>query len=145
MAEQDGTTRSNHEGPTPIGERERLMIERSMAAYASHVRSVVRFQRAVVEFRRSRSAHEALHDSLAMLARSRQAAADCRADLHSAVRAFVHVLRADARPPEMALGMTKRAMSAIVVAMPAGEAITDTKPLMDDVVRWAIEAYYDAA
>jgi hypothetical protein len=145
MAEQDGTTGGTREGRMPIGERERLMIERSMAAYASHVSAVVLFQRAVVEFRRSQSAHEALHDSLVKLAHSRQAAADCRDDVHAAVRAFVHVLRADARPPEIALGMTKRAMSAIVVAMPAGQTLTDSKPLMDDAVRWAIEAYYDAA
>ena len=32
-----------------------------------------------------------------------------------------------------------------LVAMPAGVALTDSKPLMDDAVRWAIEAYYEAA
>jgi hypothetical protein len=145
MTDHHGTTSSKVDGRTPIAERERLMIERSMSAYASHMRSVARFQRAVTEFRRVQSAHEALHDTLVMLARSRQAAADSRDAVHSAVRDFVHVLRADACPPEIALGMTKRAMSAIVVAMPVGVALSDSKPLMDDAVRWAIEAYYEAA
>jgi len=121
------------------------MIERSMCAYASHMSSVERFQRAAAEFRRVQSAHQALHETLVMLAHSRQAAADSRDAVHSAVRDFVHVLRADACPPEIALGMTKRAMRAIVIAMPAGTVLTDAKPLMDDAVRWAIEAYYEAA
>ena len=38
--------------------------------------------------------------------------------------------------------MTKRAVLAIVQAMPADETLPDSEPLVQDAVRWAIEAYY---
>jgi hypothetical protein len=109
------------------------------------MRSVARFQRSVIEFRRVRTSHQQLHEVIAELARNREAAAERRIAIHAAVRAFVHVLRADNRAPEIALGMTKRAIRAIVVAMPAGESLPDPEPLFDDAVRWAIQAYYEAA
>jgi leucyl-tRNA synthetase len=129
------------------------MIEQTMHAHAAHMRAVVRFQQAVVAFRRVQSSHQALHnslreslhDTLAKLAESRQAAAESREAVHAAVRAFVHVLRDADRPPEVALKLTKRTVTAIVVALPPWQEITDSKPLLDDAVQWAIEAYYDAA
>jgi leucyl-tRNA synthetase len=129
------------------------MIEQTMHAHAAHLRAVVRYQQAVVAFRRIQGSHEALqntlrdslHDTLVKLANSRQAAAQSREVVHAAVRAFVHALRDADRPPEVALKSTKRTVEAIVFALPPWQAITDSKPLLDDAVRWAIEAYYDAA
>lgn len=141
MPDDDETTG----GTTPAGERERHMLERSMVVYSAHLRSVVRDQRAVIEFRQAQRSHEALHTMLVELARNRQAAAEGRNAIRSAVRGYVLALRADNRAPEIALGMMKRAVSAIVVAMPMGEALPNPQPLLDDTVRWAIQAYYEAA
>jgi hypothetical protein len=129
------------------------MIEQTIHAHAAHLRAVVRYQQAVVAYRRVQGSHEALHntlrdslhETLVKLANSREAAARSREVVRVSVRAFVHALRDADRPPEVTLKMTKRTVGAIVFALPPWQAITDSKPLLDDAVRWAIEAYYDAA
>jgi hypothetical protein len=124
---------------------ERRPIERAMRAYATFLRAVERHQHAVAQFRLVRDSHETLHGMLQTLAADRQAAAAGRLSVRAAVRAYVHRLRAEHRTPEVALRMTKRACRAIVTEIPGDETIRNSDPLLEETVRWAIEAYYEAA
>jgi hypothetical protein len=145
MPDEHRANKSDGGDASAVGERERRLLERSVIAYAAHLRSVARCQRSVIDFRRAKSSHDELHSMLDALARNRAAAIDGRTDIQAAVRDFVHALRADHRAPEIALGMTKRAVRAIVVALPLGESLPNPETLLDDTVRWAIQAYYEAA
>jgi hypothetical protein len=140
---------SGNDGPQPREDaheaHERLPIERAVRAYATFLRSVERHQRAVSQFRQARHTHETLHSTLAELSAQRDAAAAGRLDVRTAIRTYVHVLRAEHRTPEVALRMTKQACRAIVVGIPAGDTLRNPEALLDDTVRWAIEAYYEAA
>jgi hypothetical protein len=126
-------------------ERERTSIERTMRAYGTFLRSVERYQQSVSRFRTTRNAHATLHALLTELAAERAVAAAGRLDVRDAVRHYVRRLRDEDRTPEVALRMTKRACLAIVIAMPAAESLRNPDALLDDAIRWAIEAYYEAA
>lgn len=116
-----------------------------MNAYAVFLCSVERHQRSVAEFRRVRDSHEALHTLLSELAANRESAAAGRLEIRIAVRAYVHRLRDEEHSPEVAVRMAKRTCHAIVLEMPAAQALRNADALLEDTVRWAIEAYYDAA
>jgi hypothetical protein len=126
-------------------ESERRSIERAMHAYAAFMRSAERFQKSVAEYRRLRDTHETMHGLLRELAANRESAASGRLEVRTAVRTYVHRLRAEDRAPEVALRLLKRTVRAIVLAMPPQDALRNPDELFDDTVRWAIEAYYDAA
>jgi hypothetical protein len=126
-------------------ERERSSIERTMRAYGTFLRSVERYQQSVAKFRTTRDAHASLHALLTDLAAERVVAAAGRLDVRDAVRLYVRRLRDEDRTPEVALRLTKRTCRAIVLAMPAAESLRNPDTLLDDAVRWAIEAYYEAA
>ena len=126
-------------------EPEQRSIERAMRAYAAFMRSAERYQKAVVEYRRLRDAHETMRGLLRELAAHRESAASGRLEVRNAVRTYVHRLRGEDRAPEVALRLLKRTVRTIVLAMPPQEALRNPDELFDDTVRWAIEAYYDAA
>jgi hypothetical protein len=143
------TDEPRHDGHEPRDDaqevRERLPIERAVRAYAVFLRSVEHHQRVVARFRLARDTHETLHSTLLELSTRRDAAAEGRLEIRSAIRKYVQALRAEHRAPEVVLRMTKHAYRAIVVAMPVEEALRNPEALLQDTVRWAIEAYYEAA
>jgi hypothetical protein len=126
-------------------EPERRSIERAMHAYASFMRSVERYQKSVADFRRLKDSHESMHALIRELAANREGAASGRLELRSAVQQFVKRLRSEERAPEVTLRILKRTMNTIVLAMPERESLRNPDALLEDSVRWAIEAYYDAA
>ena len=128
-----------------VGERERRLMEQTVAAYGQHLRAIVRFQKAVAEFRLAKEQHERLHATLNDLAATREATALRRLEIRGAVCQYVQALRDDARAPEIVLSMTKRAMRSIVLHMPSSESLLNPEPLLEEAARWAILAYYDAA
>jgi hypothetical protein len=130
---------------SPAYEPERRSIERAMHAYATYLRSQERYQQSVADFRRARSTHEAIQATLGHLAEGRASAAAGRLDIRTAVRTYVQRLRAEERPPEVALRMAKWTCRSIAFAIPADDALRNPDALLEDTVRWAIEAYYDAA
>ena len=56
--------------------------------------------------------------------------------------AYVRHLKADGLPPERMLVLVKTAFRE---AAPPELDPVDARALMEDVVRWSVEAYYDAA
>jgi hypothetical protein len=64
------------------------------------------------------------------------------AQLHVSVTAYVRSLRDDGTPPERMVVLVKTAVQEVAAA--ELDAI-DGRSLMEDVVRWSIDAYYDAA
>lgn len=142
------TDERSERNPAPANEHSETdwrSIERSIGVYAAFLRSVESYQKSVAEFRRAKSEHESIHALLAGLAADRASAAAGRLAIRSAVRDYVRRLRDEKRGPEVALRMTKRACLSIVLGMPAAKALRNPDALLDDTVRWAIEAYYDAA
>ena len=77
---------------------------------------------------------------MADAARSQGAA--IRAELRPSVIAFVRRLRDDGVPPEAMLVEVKAVLRD---ALPAELEPRDAQALVDDAVRWSIDAYYDAA
>ncbi len=71
-----------------------------------------------------------------------QESASLGAQLRASVTAYVHHLRADGLPPERMLVLVK---SAVHDATPAALDVDEARRLMEDVVRWSVEAYYHAA
>jgi hypothetical protein len=126
-------------------EPERRSIERAMHAYAAYLSSVERYQKSVADFRRVKDSHEAIQGLIQELAANRDGAAAGRLEVRNAVRRYVLKLRAEERPPEVTLGLVKRTFTTIVLAMPKQESLKIPVALLEDSVRWAIEAYYDAA
>jgi hypothetical protein len=126
-------------------EPERRSIEQAMHAYAAFLRSAERFQKSVADFRRVKDSHETIQNLIRELAANREGATAGRLEVRNAVRQFVLRLREEERAPEVTLRMLKRTMSTIVHAMPAQEAFKNPDALLEDSIRWAIEAYYDAA
>jgi len=141
----DESSDQSHASERLVGERERALMEHSISAYGRHLRAMARFQKAAVEFRQAKEQHERLHATLKELAIAREEAAVRRQQVRDAVCDYVRALRDDERAPETVLTMTKRAMRSIVVRMPANESLLNPEPLLEEAVRWAILAYYDAA
>jgi hypothetical protein len=137
--------------PTPTSdddtahEPERRSIARAVHAYAAFQRSVERYQRSVAEYRRMRATFEEMRTALAQLDAKRDSAAAGRLEIRNAVRQYVQLLRDEARAPEAMLRMTKRTCRSIVLGMPIEQALSNPDALLQDAVRWAIEAYYEAA
>lgn len=65
-----------------------------------------------------------------------------RAQICDSITAYVHCLRSEKLPPQQVVILLK---SAIREATPAGLDATAARVLMEDAVRWGIEAYYQAA
>jgi hypothetical protein len=65
-----------------------------------------------------------------------------RAQLRASVTAYVRCLRAEQLPPERVLVLVK---SAVRDDTPPELDVADARELMEDVVRWSIEAYYQTA
>jgi hypothetical protein len=82
---------------------------------------------------------EALVDASATTVQASQA---LRAELRAAVTAYVRYLRVDGVPPERMLVLVK---SAIREAAPPELDAHEARDLVEDVVRWSVEAYYHAA
>ena len=126
-------------------EPEQRSIDRAMHAYAAFLRSVERYQKSLTDFRRLKDSHESMHTLIRELAANREGAASRRLEVRNAVREFVQRLRGDERAPEVTLRILKRTMHKIVLAMPQQESLRNPDALLEDSIRWAIEAYYDAA
>ncbi len=112
-----------------------------------HVRQTVERARAATLAARERRAHShtvvARSEALAAATeRVLHESAALRAQLRASVTAYVHHLKADGLPPERMLILVK---SVVLDASPAALDVDDARRLMDDVVRWSVEAYYDAA
>lgn len=141
--------KSPHHSP-PLDDRtaheaERRSIERAMRAYATYLRSVERYQSSVTELRRIHESRQQLLVTLTELAKSRESATAGRLAIRAAVRQYVCQLRLEERAPEVALRMTKWTCRSIAQAIPEDDALRNPDALLEDTVRWAIEAYYDAA
>jgi hypothetical protein len=63
-----------------------------------------------------------------------------RAQLQTSVTAYVRRLRADGLPSERMLVQVK---SVVRDATPPELDVDEARELMEDVVRWSVEAYYD--
>jgi hypothetical protein len=71
-----------------------------------------------------------------------QASVALRAELRASVTAYARHLRADGLPCERVVVLVK---TAVREATPPELDALDARALMEDVVRWSIEAYYHAA
>ena len=66
--------------------------------------------------------------------------AESRARVRASVTAFVRQLRLQGMPPEAVIVQVKEAAHE---ALPAPMPGTDSRAVIEDVVRWSIAAYYD--
>jgi hypothetical protein len=71
-----------------------------------------------------------------------RAARAARDDLRAAVSAYAARLRADGAPPERMLVAVKGAVGADAPPPAGSDAAAGARAVMDDAVRWSIEAYY---
>lgn len=67
---------------------------------------------------------------------------ESRTQLRESVAAYVRHLRADGLPSERVVVLVK---SAVWESTPSGLEVVEARTLMQDVVRWTVEAYYHAA
>jgi hypothetical protein len=118
----------------PIGTREHV---RRTLANARETLAAARTQHA-----RSRSLLARAAALLDQGERVVQQSVALRAQLRASVTAYVHSLRAEQLPPQQVLVQVK---SAVREATPPELDVVDARELMEDVVRWSIEAYYGAA
>jgi hypothetical protein len=65
-----------------------------------------------------------------------------RAQLRASVAAYARRLKAEGQPPERMLVLVK---TAVRDAVPPEFDAVEVRELLEDVVRWSVEAYYDAA
>lgn len=70
----------------------------------------------------------------------RAAAQDLREELRSVVTTYVSVLRSDGDPPERVVRLVKEVVDDSGLALPLDEHLA----LREEVVRWAVDAYYAA-
>jgi hypothetical protein len=113
----------------------------------AHIRQTLARARTRVADSRELTAHsstllaraETLVDASAATMQASQA---LRAELRAGVTAYVRLLRADGVPPERMLVLVK---STIREATPLGLDAHEVRDLVEDVVRWSVEAYYHAA
>ena len=113
----------------------------------AHVRSTIARAREAI-----RASHERTAQSRLAVARAEalvgasdrvlQASTALRAQLRASVTAYVHRLKREGLPPERMLVDVK---SAVIEATPSDLEPFERRELMDEVVRWSIEAYYEAA
>jgi hypothetical protein len=75
-------------------------------------------------------------------ARNVQESADLRELLHASVAAYARRLKAEGQPPERMLVLVK---SAVREAVPPELDAVEVRELVEDVVRWSVEAYFEAA
>ena len=71
-----------------------------------------------------------------------QASTALRAELRTSVTAYVRHLRDEGVPPERMLVLVK---STLRESTPADLDALEARALMEDVVRWSVDAYYEAA
>jgi len=113
----------------------------------AHIRQTIERSRSAIKSARQRAAtsrsllarSEALLGSSAILV---QASLAIRAELRASVTAYVRHLRTDGVPPERMLVLVKSAVRE--VTPPELDAV-EARELMEDVVRWSVDAYYQAA
>ena len=113
----------------------------------AHIRATLSRARSAV-----RGAQERMETSQSLLARASvlvgmsttrvQASSALRAELRASVTAYVHHLRADGIPPERMLVLVKATLRE---STPPELDAVEARTLMEDVVRWSVDAYYDAA
>jgi hypothetical protein len=84
---------------------------------------------------RAQELHDAARRTLA-------ASETLRAELRASVIAFVRAQHQDGAPPERVLVLVKAMVSA-ELAVPL--RVSESDSLMDDVVHWTLDAYFDAA
>lgn len=131
------TTASNDESAASssgLGSRShiRLTLERAREAIRmSRARAARSRDLIATASELAESAHDALISSTAL-----------RAQLRASVTAYVRHLKHDGLPPERMLVQVK---SAVRDATPPELDHDAAKRLMEDVVRWSVEAYYHAA
>jgi len=118
----------------PLGTREHLR------------RAVASAQQTVLATRAERETTRALLARTASLldggGRALQRSLALRAQLRASVTAYVRALRAEQTPPQRALVLVK---TAVQEAPPPALDADEARALMDDVVRWCVEAYYESA
>lgn len=120
--------------------------DRGSVGSRAHIRQTLEQARATLA-----AAHGRLGLSEATLHRAgaRAAASDravqeslaLRAQLRASVTAYVHRLRADAVPPERMVVLVKEA---VLEATPPELDLAQGRALVEDAVRWSIDAYYGA-
>jgi hypothetical protein len=113
----------------------------------AHIRTTLERARQAI-----RSARELTANSQSLLTRAAslvgasgravQDSVALRAQLRASVTAYVCHLRGDGVPAERMLVLVK---SAVREATPPELDVWEACELMEDVVRWSVEAYYDAA
>ena len=99
-----------------------------------------------------RAAHALRGRSYSLLARSEtlvgvsermvQESDALRAQLRASVAAYARRLKAEGQPSERMLVLVK---TAVREAVPPEFDAVEVRELLEDVVRWSVEAYYDAA
>ena len=113
----------------------------------SHVQQTLDRARAAI-----RSARERTAISRSVLARAEalaggserviQESIALRAQLRASVTAYVRHLKSDGLPPERMLVLVK---TTVREGLPEDLDVYEARELMEDVVRWSVEAYYHAA
>jgi hypothetical protein len=110
----------------------------------AHIRETLDHARAVIRASQERTAasHSALARAEALAGASERVVNEAlalRAQLRASVTAYVLHLRAGGAPPERMLVEVK---SAVREATPPELDTFEARDLMEDVVRWSVEAYY---
>jgi hypothetical protein len=113
----------------------------------AHIRATISRARAALADARALAARSSanLARSLALAGDSQtkvQASLALRAQLRASVTAYVTGLKADGMPSERVLVLVK---AAIREATPPDFDPYDARDLMEEAVRWTVEAYYHAA
>ncbi len=121
--------------------------ERIRLGSRDHIRATLARARAAAETARERAAPSrevlARADAVAGASeRALDASLALRAQLRASVTAYVRHLKADGAAPERMLVLVKAAVSE---STPPELDPAETRALMEDVVRWSVEAYYHAA
>ena len=112
-----------------------------------HIRNTIARARAAIRASRERTAlSRSVLTRSAELAvaseRTMQASLGLREQLRATVVAYVRQLKADGLPPERVLVLVK---AAVLEATPPEFERGEARALMEEAVRWSVEAYYEAA
>jgi hypothetical protein len=136
-----------HQPDTPNLPPQRTADPRARIGSREHVRRTLADCRRTVETAQAQRAR-----SQSLLARAAdlidrgervvQQSLALRAQLRASVTAYVHHLRAEELPSERVLVLVK---STVREAAPPELDVVEARDLMEDVVRWSIEAYYQSA
>jgi len=114
----------------PDREERRALTQRLAAASVAAREATERY----VEIRRD--CDVTLGESRELLAASR----DLREQLRHVVTSYVSMLRLDGTPPERVIVQVKTAMESCALQLDARRR----RQVMEEVVRWAVDAYYAA-